>query len=426
MGPDAPMHEGSTDPAPPVVVPVIGVSQRCGTHALADLLAAHPDCRRPTTRSATRGGDWEDLLLEHADALAGYAHRTRRRWDPAFDDPAAEDRLLAALGSALARFAADPFGDGDPADGTPTHVVTKSPTTAGLHLLPRLRPDARPVLLVRDGADVVASARASFGGSDERWIRVWRQGARDIRDFATTHPGTGLVVRYEDLLADTRAVAAVCAHVGLDPDRLAVSSLTDLGVRGSSQTAAAGLHWRPEAPAEFRPVGRGAALPSTVRQRLGWLAGPELAHFGYDVPPAGSAAARAAGRRDDAFVHQIHQKLGVHPAQSAHVGQRQAQLLVQNFALNTPAHASALGSKCMVSAICWYRARRSAESARGSTTFKVTIWSPAVAPGRPRPLRRNRAPDCEPAGIFSFTGPPRVGVDSSAPSAASQGVTGNS
>lgn len=282
-----------TSPARPVLVPVIGVSQRCGTHWLSDLLCLHPGCRRPTDRRGTRGADWEDLALAHAGLLSDYATRTRRRWDEAFRTDELESRLLASLGAGLAAFVADPYRE---RDGGASHVVTKSPTAEGLAHLPALWPGCRPVLLVRDGADVVASATTSFGGLPERWIRTWRDGARAILSFTRCHPGAGLLVRFEDLVADTEAeLRRVCAHIGLEPSAIDPDRVRAVPVRGSSQVAAGtGLHWRPATPAGFDPVGRGRALDPSVRARLGHLAGAELAALGYTVPEAGAAAGQRA------------------------------------------------------------------------------------------------------------------------------------
>lgn len=278
----------------PVVVPVIGISQRSGTHWTADLLAVHPGCRHAMARTGQAGSGWEDLVFEQAHHLSSFAADVRRRWGQGFDDAAMEARLLTALGTGLASFVADPDGSAGTV-GTPgrslteSHVVTRSPTADGLHLLPRLWPDARPVLVVRDGGDVVASALRSFGGSAERWIRVWRAGARQILAFGNEHPGVGLVVRYEDLIDDLGPqMTRILRHVGLDPGPYDFDRAADLGVRGSSDGAhgQGGVQWGPTHPDDFHPVGRKVSLPSATRHRLAWLAGPELASLGYDTADA--------------------------------------------------------------------------------------------------------------------------------------------
>lgn len=269
----------------PTVVPILGISQRSGTHWLADLLAVHPACRLATTRPGRAGAGWEDLLLEQSPLLLGYARRVRARWGEGFDDPELEDALVEHLGRALLDLVAtlDPHAAPDC-----THVVTKSPTVAGLDGLPRLWPATRPIVLVRDARAVVASATRSFGGSPERWARVWREGARTIlAAIARDDAGQLLIVRYEDLLEDLAPqVDRICRHVGLDPSSFDHAAAGRLGVRGSSQLAdrPEALHWSPQAVGdEFDPLVRRDDLAPAVRTRVEWLAAAELDALGYDV-----------------------------------------------------------------------------------------------------------------------------------------------
>jgi hypothetical protein len=300
----------------PQVVPVLGITQRSGTHWLADLLACHPDCRPALRRPGLRDAGWEDLLLEQAPLLVRYAAAVRSRWDAGFrHDHALEDALLARLGEATLAFVASVEPDGGATRATPatgaacgaatgaaTHVVTRSPTVEGLELAGRLWPGTPVVVLVRDARAVVASALASFGGSAERWIRVWREGARTIlRARSADRAGQLLVVRYEDLCHDLAGtMTRVLDHVGLDPGCFDAGAAGRLAVRGSSETAreAGGLHWQPVTPPRgFDPLSRGEQLPAAVRARLAWLAGPELAALGYSGGGHDRAEAADAGRQ---------------------------------------------------------------------------------------------------------------------------------
>lgn len=272
-----------------VVVPILGVSQRSGTHWLADLLSCHSDCRPAVGRPGRAGSGWEDLLLEQSATLADYVRDVRTRWGAGFqDDPAMGQRLLRHLGDGLLEFVA--IADGD-VPGPSTHVVTKSPTVAGLDRVASLWPSTRPVVLVRDARAVVASAIRTFGGSPERWTRVWREGARMIvRCRAADQSGQLLLVRYEDLQRDLLPeMARIWAHVGLDPGGFDEQAAGSLPVRGSSETAneGGGVHWDPVPATEgFTPLHRGEQLTTPVLERIRWLAGAELEAFGYDVGAA--------------------------------------------------------------------------------------------------------------------------------------------
>ncbi len=286
---------------PTSVVPVLGISQRTGTHWLAGLLTCHQDCRAALTEPGRDGSSWEDLLLVGAGSLVAYAEATAARWAETRDPAELAPRLLRHLGDGLREFvvAADP----PEPDPSPSHVITKSPTVDGLQHLGRLWPGLPVVVLVRDARAVVASAQRSFGGSAERWARVWRHGARTaLAARADDRDGQILLVRYEDLVEDlTATMDRICDHVGLDPARFDEAAARRLPVRGSSDSAGEGqsVHWRPLRPAAgFAPLERADRLPVAAQDRVRWLVGRELAALGYSVDPV--TTGHLAQRRRDA------------------------------------------------------------------------------------------------------------------------------
>ena len=166
------------------------------------------------------------------------------------------------------------------------------------HLL-ALWPDARFVVLVRDGRDVALSLRRlPFGPNNawaaaQWWARGIRAGARAQRD----HPDAALTVRYEDLAErPQREVARLCEFLGLSysddmlslenvdpalivPDQAAWFPTLFDGIN----TSAVG-RWR-------REMGR------RDRRVFAALAGAELRQLGYEVGEATGPALRPGQER---------------------------------------------------------------------------------------------------------------------------------
>jgi hypothetical protein len=263
----------------PAAVFILGVTQRCGTHFLYDLITEHPHCRPALSRTSWEGS-WEDNLLRYGDRLEDFAHAigSSNRLNP--DD--SEQRLLRALGRGLLEHlrSLDPTAADD--DRT---VVTKTPMMKNLRLLPELLPSVPAVLLVRDPHAVVASAMRTFGRSADEWILAWRAGAREALAFERAHPDVATLVRYEDLYsAPVPTLTALFRQLSLDPSVYDFDLAQRLPVRGSSQLggAARSISWEPRPRSEeFRPLARGAELSPSAATRLRWLAEPEMRELGY-------------------------------------------------------------------------------------------------------------------------------------------------
>lgn len=283
---------------------IVGVSQRAGTHFLYDLLSQHPDCTPALQAEDETKGAWEDYLLDRAEPLVRYRDELASIWS-ATGLPGEQlgDRLLASMGEGLTGFLLDRSSAGP----TSRRPVTKTPAAGNLELFPRLFPGAGLVLISRHPHAVVASAVATFGGLPERWVRIWRAGARSILDFQAAHPGRAVLVRYEDLVVDLEAaLRPVLQAVSLDPERFDFSAAAALPARGSSAVAAAGVAWQPVPVADIGdPLGRGEQLPARLADRIAWLAGREMEELGYHrsgatAPRDGSARRSLLHRALDA------------------------------------------------------------------------------------------------------------------------------
>jgi len=103
-------------------------------------------------------------------------------------------------------------------------------TPAYLHHVDELAtvwPEARFVVLVRDGRDVALSVMPLPFGPNNVWAaaKAWSRAIRLGREAEARHSGRVLSVRYEDVVADPESeVRRICEFLGLDydPDLLAI------------------------------------------------------------------------------------------------------------------------------------------------------------------------------------------------------------
>ena len=179
------------------------------------------------------------------------------------------------------------------------------------HLL-GIWPDARVVVLVRDGRDVALSLRRMPFGPNNAWAAAqwWARGIRAGRLAEARHPGQVRTVRYEDLVTDPRRhVQDVCAFLDLRyvPDMLAIersdrskivpdqASWFPTLFEGINTRAVA--RWRREMPARDQAV-------------FAALAGEELAELGYPVPtrtvPPPSARRVVLYRRHNELMRNVN------------------------------------------------------------------------------------------------------------------------
>ena len=176
-----------------------------------------------------------------------------------------------------------------------------------LHMVDELLevwPEARVVVLVRDGRDVALSIRRLPFGPNNVWAAAhwWARGIRVGLRAQEAHPGQVLTIRYEDVAADPQAsVARICEFVGMafDPDMLAIERADRSKIVADQAGWFPGL-WR---QIDAAGVGRWRTAMSPHDQRLfATIAGPELAAFGYSGGEANGARPTPARRR----LYELH------------------------------------------------------------------------------------------------------------------------
>jgi hypothetical protein len=256
---------------------LLGITMRCGTNYLHDLLRLHPEC-------TPRLPIWEDHVLYHADPLIQYAQTLCAYWKDAWKiSQEDEDRLHKCLGDGLAAFLN--------AGGNGKRVVTKTPTVGNLRYYRKFFPNAPLLIIYRDGRAVVESALNSFEMSFEQTVRIWAGNAREILQFLRADEGglgsRYLVVKYETLVENVRQeMSRVLAFLELDPEAYDFSAAENLPVRGSSAFRGDKkdkVHWDPvQKSADFRPLQRFSHWSRGRHKRFNWIAGEPLRQLGYE------------------------------------------------------------------------------------------------------------------------------------------------
>ncbi len=261
---------------------LLSACPRSGSNYLENLLSLHPQCRKSKVP--------EDFFLANSETLLNFCRSVAESWDDWWlRRLGGPSRLAMHIGTALLRFAdLGPEKEGPVCD---FRLVLRSPTTEGIATATTLFPNARVLVLVRDGPATVELGRRSFGWPYEEAMLAWRQSVRRVFSFLASADGPRCqLVRFEDLAADpAREIARVIAFLGLDPALYPFVRVDEIPVLGSSsfgRTDGERVHWRPvPKDPSFDPLARAQSWPAHRLARFAWLAGAEQRKLGYLVRP---------------------------------------------------------------------------------------------------------------------------------------------
>jgi hypothetical protein len=231
---------------------ILGVTPRSGTNYLREILTLHPDC----ARSKHIG---EDFLIHSLSHLDRFVDTVASHWNSAWgNDPRAlRSSLVQGLTSYLT-----------PAGCTSKYVVTKTPSCTNASRCLEVFQDARFIVLLRRGQDVVESFTKTFDSTFSYAARLWARGASEILrlidDPAVYSSGRLLIVRYEDLYEhNATTMTTILSFLGLDAGRFDFKQSQECAVIGSSthRGGSTRVSWAPLAKdTNFDPLRRSAAL----------------------------------------------------------------------------------------------------------------------------------------------------------------------
>lgn len=235
----------------------------------------HPDCAPPDPV-------WEDFLVTHSDLLAGYSDTVAGRWDEVWGvTPATQRDLDLALGAGISHFLKDRCAG--------SRVISKTPRVENVELFFRFFPNAKLLVLIRDGRSVVESGMRTFGWRRESALHLLADAAQTIRRFdqkTSSKTNHYRIIRYEDMWQNTETqLVELFDFLGLDMESYDLEQALNLPVRGSSQLKSqvdADVHWDPlERPNDFDPMSRFANWSDSAHYRYNRVAGEAMQALGY-------------------------------------------------------------------------------------------------------------------------------------------------
>jgi len=279
---------------------VMGVAPRCGTNYVEDLLCVHPDCGLGIPlRENQLLGTLPDLAAIVGDLRAAWQRNDRWGFLPEHSDD-----LAHTLGAALADFTVSQVDErrrieSPPATlpgieqsfkESPRYLISKYPRTTGLADFRLFFPEAKLILLMRDGRAVTESSIRSWGWHFDVAVDNWRRGAIDMARFLDQQPeDPALFVRYEDLIAQPEGeLARIFRYLDLDPATYDYERALNRPVRGSSTVRPVGagepVTWQPvEKTDEFDPLARARNWTDEQHDRFNHMVRGLSDRFGYPL-----------------------------------------------------------------------------------------------------------------------------------------------
>jgi hypothetical protein len=170
-------------------------------------------------------------------------------------------------------------------------LLTKTPVAYNVDKFFDLFPEAKLLILIRDGRDAVESAVRTWPNrSYKYWMKLWAEGARSILDFVQGEGGalqgkSWQLVKYEDLLERPKAtITELLRLLRIDPVSFDWSRVERLPVHGSSQypdEAGTVTGRKLEKSEDFNPLGRWDHWGWRRKRLFKKIAGEELIGLGY-------------------------------------------------------------------------------------------------------------------------------------------------
>jgi len=171
---------------------LLGVSQRCGSNYLKNLLLSHLEIESSKLYV-------EDFLMHELHLINRYVNNVsthwRKNWYKNNDELKAE--LIKCIGDGINSFLQVNDEDEN------RYYLSKTPLVNNIFLFPKIFPNSKLILLIRDGKAVVQSGYKSEFWSYQLGIEKWKYGAERIYKFVTSgnfNKENHILVKYENVV----------------------------------------------------------------------------------------------------------------------------------------------------------------------------------------------------------------------------------
>lgn len=257
---------------------IFGALNRSGTNFVADIIKLDSSYSGPLTIG-------EDYFVYYVDLLTQYIKNTSRHWGEEYsNDHSTHGELLMEFGSIMLKTLKK---------GLKCNVVTTTPRTRGIDHIFEMIPNAKVILVVRDGRDTVESFRRSFkeykNFSDI--VSLWNEGALKLINFynlikKTKYSDRVIFVKYEELhLGEGASLIDIVNFCGLNEEKVNFKTVNQLPIRGSSTNrgnTSADLNWKKVEKTEaFKPLKRWERWSWIDKKRFKNIAGKTLIELQY-------------------------------------------------------------------------------------------------------------------------------------------------
>jgi protein-tyrosine sulfotransferase len=275
---------------------LLGPTPRSGTNYVEAIVSAHPHV------ATAPCGVREAPFLAAAETIRPFEQEFGRRHAETSRGLVPYEWLGYAASGFLARAAAEA--------GPERLILLKDPHALRLDLAEAIFPDAKRLIVLRDGRRTVDScvrtwALRRLGRTFADICLEWALATNAALDHVARSGGAAMAIRYEDAVAAPASVArAAQGFLGLDPGLARLTDLHATPVMGSSthSRGEGAVDWAPRAPAaDFDPAGRAVDWPKKWERTFARICGPAAARLAAEAPAgmgAGPAETRLAeGRR---------------------------------------------------------------------------------------------------------------------------------
>lgn len=206
------------------IISVFGISPRCGTNFLKELICLHPNCHVSNAKG-------EDYLLYHVDDLLAYVNNVSRHWKQSWNN--SKEGLLDSISKGVQNFLTKDL------KAHYTHVVNKTPDPKNIMEYNKLFPEGKIILLIRDGRDTLDSLSRTFPHTSfQKHLMKWKYNVRDALTVMNSDKFKQqfLLVRYESLVSEPqKAMHSLLNFVGLERSQYPFDDIENLPIIGSSQ-----------------------------------------------------------------------------------------------------------------------------------------------------------------------------------------------